>query len=180
MVLLTIIAVTAVIAFNLPVSVAYAAEEETEGVSGEENKDVFKEVFQSEIVKNASTFIVSVIGSLAGLICVIGKIKTVGLEMKTAIKRCSDGDASVEKTTKELIAAKKTLEETAKELQKQIEETESRMSELRAVAEESEKMRKADAEKIRHMLQLGFCNDVKLVKSGKAAKIFEVNNEKEE
>ena len=122
----------------------------------------------------------SIIGSLTGLICVIGKIRTVGADMKAAIKRCSDGDASVEKTTKELIAAKKTLEETAEDLQKQIKEMECRMEELRSVAEKSEIMRKDDSEKIRRMLQLGFCNDAKLVKSGKAAKIFEVNNAKEE
>ena len=126
MVLLTIIAVTAVIAFNLPVTVAYATGKEREEVCGGGPEDVVREVFQSEIVKNAITFIVSIIGSLTGLICVIGKIRTVGADMKAAIKRCSDGDTSVEKTTKELIAAKKTHEETAEELQNKKKEMERR------------------------------------------------------
>ena len=158
-------------------SVAYAEEEV---VREREETNTLEEVFRSEIVKNAITFIVSIIGSLTGLMCIIGKIRSVGADMKTTIKRCSDGDESVAKTIKELMEAKKSLEETAEELQEQIKAMKNQMTSLCETAEKSEILRKDDTDKIRRMLQLGFCSDASLVKNGLATKIFEVNNETKE
>lgn len=174
--LLTLASALLLVALSVE-EVAFAADEnEDSRVAGSEN--VFDEILKNELVQNIATFVCSVFGSLAGLLCVIRKIKNTGVEMRTAIKRCADGDEAVEKTVKELIDAKKSLEENAIEMKKEIESLRKTVGSLLETNKEIEEARRLDSEKIRHMLQLGFCGNSELVRSGKAAAIYEVNNGK--
>lgn len=159
-------------------NVAFAADDNAEYAEDivSTEKSVLDEFLENELVQNIFTFICSVFGSLAGLLCVFRKVKNTGLEMKATLKRCADGDESVEETVKELIEAKESFVENAVQMKEEICLLKTTIGEMKEEFAKIEEARKRDSDIIRHMLQLGFCSSSELVKNGKAAAIFEVNN----